>query len=88
MAFQLRLSSPKLNCGPRPVGFCQEADIPKRVFGLCPICYRYIAKRDGKLKQHFPTERQPRGTFLKPAKKPIAQLCPGGGRRVPTHQHA
>jgi hypothetical protein len=56
--------------------------MPKRVFGTCPVCGRFIAKRGGKLRVHYPTEVK-RGN-LRPDTE---DLCTGSGKRVKTHQY-
>jgi hypothetical protein len=57
--------------------------MPKRVFGICPDCGRYIAKRGGKLRVHFPTERERKGTFVNPIPRAASEeLCAGSGKKV------
>jgi hypothetical protein len=60
--------------------------MPKRVFGMCPDCGRFISKRGGKLKAHFPVDLldRKRGSFFNPERR-ADPLCAGGGKRVPTH---
>jgi hypothetical protein len=48
-------------------------DMPKRAFGICPVCNNSVAKRYGRLLAHF-----------KDRKKGII-LCEGHRLRVPTH---
>jgi hypothetical protein len=50
--------------------------MPKRVFGVCPNCGRYIAKRGGKLRVHFPSQR------INRRETPDAELCLGSGKKV------
>jgi hypothetical protein len=45
--------------------------MPKRAFGVCPVCGRYLIKRGGKLRTHWSAETRP-------------ELCSGSGKRVPT----
>jgi hypothetical protein len=58
--------------------------MPKRVFGVCPDCQRYISKRKGKLRVHFPTDgRQNKSTFTNPIPRSADEnLCPGSGKKV------
>jgi hypothetical protein len=58
--------------------------MPKRVFGVCPDCGRYIAKRGGKLRVHFPTDRRREGTFVNPIPRTDEDLCAGSGKKVAT----
>jgi hypothetical protein len=53
--------------------------MPKRVFGVCPNCGRYIAKRGGKLRVHFPSQR------INRRETPDAELCLGSGKKVVSH---
>jgi hypothetical protein len=57
------------------------SNMPKRVFGICPDCGRYINKRGGKLRVHFPTDRRRGGTFINPRPE-MEDLCPGSGKKV------
>lgn len=60
--------------------------MPKRVFGVCPICGRYIAKRGGKLRVHFPTDvRRNTGHFANPPQRTATEeFCVGSGKKVVT----
>jgi hypothetical protein len=60
--------------------------MPKRLRGYCPDCGRSIAKRGGKLRSHT---AEPFNARPARAGEPRAELelCPGGGKPVPSIQY-